>query len=127
MINKPAKLTDEEYDVIKNHPVLGAKILGEIKEMPALTNGARWHHERYDGKGYPDGLKGEDIPEESRIIAVADAYDAMSSNRSYRKPLPQGVVREEIEKGAGGQFDPRFASIMLEMIDEDAEYEMCEK
>ncbi|MCR4922447.1 MAG: response regulator [Lachnospiraceae bacterium] len=126
VINKPAKLTDEEYDIIKNHPVLGARILGNIREMPKLANGARWHHERYDGKGYPDGLKGEDIPEEARIIAVADSYDAMTSHRSYRNPLPQGVVREEIEKGMGSQFDPRFAKIMLEMIDEDTEYEMKE-
>lgn len=127
VINKPAKLTDEEYDIIKNHPVLGARILGKIKEMPALANGARWHHERYDGKGYPDGLSGADIPEEARIIAVADAYDAMSSHRSYRDPLPQGVIREEIEKGIGTQFDPEFARIMLKMIDEDTGYEMKEK
>ncbi len=126
VINKPAKLTDEEYDIIKNHPVLGARILGNIKEMPSLANGARWHHERYDGKGYPDGLSGEDIPKESRIIAVADAYDAMTSNRSYRKPLPQGVVREELEKGKGTQFDPVFADIMLSMIDEDTDYLMRE-
>ena len=127
VINKPAKLTDEEYDIIKNHPVLGARILGNIKEMPALQRGARWHHERYDGKGYPDGLSGEDIPREARIIAVADAYDAMTSHRSYRKPLPQGVVREEIERGMGTQFDPEFARIMLSMIDEDTEYRMKEE
>ena len=127
VINKPAKLTDEEYDIIKTHPVLGARILGNIKEMPKLANGARWHHERFDGKGYPDGLSGEDIPEEARIIAVADSYDAMSSHRSYRKSLPQEVVRGEIEKGKGTQFDPHFASIMLQMMDEDVDYEMREK
>ena len=127
VINKPAKLTDEEYDIIKNHPVLGARILGNIKEMPSLQMGARWHHERYDGKGYPDQLAGEDIPEEARIIAVADSYDAMTSHRSYRKPLPQEVVREELEKGMGTQFDPRFAKIMLEMMDEDSEYKMKEE
>lgn len=127
VINKPARLTDEEYDIIKNHPAMGARILGIIKEMPKLANGARWHHERFDGKGYPDGLSGEDIPEEARIIAVADSYDAMTSHRSYREPLPQGVVKEEIEKGKGTQFDPRFASIMLEMIEEDFDYEMREK
>ena len=126
VINKPAKLTDEEYEIIKNHPVLGARILGNIKEMPALVKGARWHHERYDAKGYPDGLAGKDIPEEARIIAVADAYDAMTSYRSYRLPLPQEVVREEIEKGVGTQFDPEFAGIMIEMIDEDVEYKMQE-
>ncbi len=127
VINKPSGLTDEEYELIKTHPVLGARILGKIREMPRLANGARWHHERYDGLGYPDGLKGEDIPVEARIIAVADAYDTMTSRRSYRDPLPQGIVREEIEKGAGTQFDPRFAQIMLEMIDEDTEYRMREE
>ncbi|MBR5088343.1 MAG: response regulator [Ruminiclostridium sp.] len=126
VINKPAKLTNDEFELIKNHPVMGARILKNIKEMPRLATGARWHHERYGGGGYPDGLAGEDIPEDARIIAVADAYDAMSSRRSYRDVLPQGVVREEIENGRGTQFDPRFADIMLEMIDEDTEYEMRE-
>ena len=88
VINKPGKLTDEEFEKIKNHPVMGARILKSIKEMPRLVTGARWHHERYDGRGYPDGLKGTDIPEEARIISVADAYDAMTSYRSYREPMP---------------------------------------
>lgn len=126
VINKPAKLNDEEFEVIKTHPVLGAKILGAIKEMPSLANGARWHHERYGGGGYPDNLKGEDIPIEARMIAVADSYDAMTSHRSYRAPLPQNVVRSEIENGKGTQFDPRFADIMIHMIDEDINYEMKE-
>ena len=127
VINKPAKLSDEEFEIIKNHPVMGARILKNIKEMPLLSVGARWHHERYGGGGYPDGISGNDIPEEARIIAVADAYDAMSSRRSYREVLPQGIVREEIEKGRGTQFDPAFADIMLAMIDEDSEYKMREQ
>jgi putative two-component system response regulator len=127
VINKPANLNEDEFEVIKTHPVLGAKILGAIKEMPSLANGARWHHERYGGGGYPDNLKGEDIPIEARIIAVADSYDAMTSHRSYRAPLPQDVVRSEIEKGKGTQFDPRFADIMIHMIDEDINYEMKEQ
>ncbi len=126
VINKPARLTDEEYEIIKTHPVIGARILEKIKAMPTLMTGARWHHERYDGKGYPDGLKGNDIPEEARIIAVADAYDAMSSRRSYRDELSQETVRAEIEKGRGTQFDPAFADIMLQMIDEDKNYDMRE-
>ncbi|MCR5358004.1 MAG: response regulator [Lachnospiraceae bacterium] len=126
VINKPAKLTEEEYDLIKQHPVMGARILKNITEMPQLANGARWHHERYDGKGYPDRLKGDDIPEEARIIAVADSYDAMTSRRSYRDPLPQNVVRGEIIKGSGTQFDPRFADIMLKMMDIDTDFEMRE-
>ena len=124
VINKPARLTDEEFALIKTHPSVGARILSNIKKMPRLADGARWHHERYDGKGYPDGLSGEDIPEESRMIAVADAYDAMTSNRSYRRYLSQEVVRDEIEKGKGTQFDPQFADIMIQMIDEDTEYRM---
>jgi len=126
VINKPGRLTDEEFAKIKNHPVMGARILKTIREMPKLVTGARWHHERYDGRGYPDGLKGTDIPEEARIIGVADAYDAMTSNRSYRESMPQSKVREQIEGGRGTQFDPRFADIMLQMIDEDTEYRMRE-
>lgn len=124
VINKPGRLRDEEFACIKKHPAIGYKILSNIKEMPELSAGARFHHERYDGNGYPEGISGLDIPEVARIIAVADAYDAMTSNRSYRGVLPQEKVRDEIEKGKGTQFDPQFADIMLEMIDEDQEYHM---
>ncbi len=127
IINKPSKLSEEEYNVIKNHPLLGEKILENITEFPKLVTGAKFHHERFDGSGYPDGLSGEEIPLEARIIAVADAYDAMSSRRSYRDVLPQAQVRAEIEKGKGTQFDPVLADIMLGMIDADTEYEMREK
>ena len=127
IINKPAKLTDEEYAVIKTHTTMGENILKNITEFPKLLIGARWHHERYDGGGYPDGLAGENIPKEARIIAVADAYDAMSSKRSYRDDLPQSVVRTEMERGIGSQFDPQFAEIMIKMIDEDADYKMKER
>ena len=94
--------------------------------MPELVTGARSHHERFDGRGYPDGLKGLDIPEEARIIAVADAYDAMTSKRSYRDTLPQDKVREELINCSGTQFDPRFAQVMVELIDEDKDYQMRE-
>lgn len=127
IINKPAKLSDEEYSIIQNHPVMGAKILKNISEFPKLVTGARWHHERYDGRGYPDAISGEVIPMEARIIAVADAYDAMSSRRSYRDALPQSQVRSELERGKGTQFDPVFAEIMLHMMDEDVDYQMREK
>ena len=126
IINKPGRLTDEEFAVIKTHPATGARILDAIEEMPGLAVGAHWHHERYDGRGYPDGLAGEDIPEEARIIAVADAYDAMTSNRSYREAMPQAKVREQVELGRGTQFDPLFADIMLAMIDDDTGYNMRE-
>ncbi len=126
VINKPAKLTPEEFELIKDHPVMGARILKNIRKMPELPVGARWHHERYDGNGYPDGLSGTSIPEEARIICVADAYDAMTSFRSYRRPLEQDEVRREFLRGKGTQFDPVFADIMLGMIDEDTEYRMHE-
>ena len=124
VINKPGKLTKEEYDVIKMHPDIGSKMLSKATEMPRMAVGARWHHERFDGKGYPDGIDGDHIPEEARIIAVADAYDAMTSRRSYRESLLQEVVRKEIEEGKGTQFDPDFADIMLHMIDDDEDYRM---
>lgn len=127
VINKPGKLTDEEFDQIKVHPVSGYHILGDINEDERIGYGAKYHHERYDGKGYPNGLKGEDIPEVARIIAVADSYDAMASDRSYRKALPQEVVRAEIEKGKGTQFDPEIAGHMLEIIDSDPDYELRQK
>ena len=92
----------------------------------ALAVGARWHHEHYDGTGYPDGLAGGDIPEEARIIAVADAYDAMTSKRSYRDMLSREKVIEEIRNGSGTQFDPRFAEAMLQIIDEDKDFQLRE-
>ena len=113
---------DEEYDLIKIHPVTGYHILKDISDHYDMATAAKYHHERYDGKGYPNGLLGENIPEMARILAVADSYDAMTSNRSYRKGLPQSVVRSEIEKGKGTQFDPDIADIMLQIIDEDKEY-----
>ena len=127
IINKDGKLTQEEYAAIKEHPTKGDKILRSISDYPYLNIGAKYHHERYDGKGYPEGLKGEDIPEYARIIAVADAYDAMTSKRSYRDQIQQQKVREELVKGSGTQFDPEFARLMLHLIDKDSEYEMKER
>lgn len=126
VINKPGKLTEDEFNQIKVHPISGYHILKDIHEDARIAYAAKYHHERYDGKGYPYGLEGENIPEIARIIGVADAYDAMASNRSYRNALPQDVVRSEIEKGRGGQFDAEIADIMLEMIDEDKDYSMCQ-
>lgn len=126
IINKKAALTPEEYEEIKKHPVLGEQILSSISDHPYIRIGALYHHERYDGTGYPDRLKGKDIPEIARIISVADTYDTLSSNRSYRKALPQQVIREEIVAGAGYQFDPDIAMIMCSMIDQDRDYSMKE-
>ena len=124
IIKKEGKLTDEEYEYIKLHPVSGYHILKEISASSDIAIGAKYHHERYDGKGYPNGLEGENIPEIARILSVADAYDAMSSNRCYRKALPQDVVRAEMVKGRGTQFDPNIAGIMLDIIDEDKDYRL---
>lgn len=124
IINKSGKLTDEEYHMIKEHTLMGEKILSEITSVPELINGAKYHHERYDGKGYPCGLKGSQIPEIAAIIAVADAYDAMTSNRSYRSILPQETVKKEIEKGIGTQFHPKWGKIMLELIKQDNKYKL---
>ena len=126
IINKGGKLTAEEDDYIKLHPNAGYHILKDIDCVPHLAEGARFHHERYDGTGYPNGLAGEDIPEVARIIAVADAYDAMASNRSYRRALPQHVIHDEIEKNKGTQFDPQIADVMIGIIDDDVNYELRE-
>ena len=126
IINKPGKLTAEEYEIMKLHPITGYHILKEISADKIFSDGARFHHERYDGNGYPNGLAGTQIPEIARIVGVADAYDAMASNRSYRQALPQHIVRSEIENGKGKQFDPQIADIMLDLIDEDREYLMRE-
>ncbi|MCR5278674.1 MAG: HD-GYP domain-containing protein [Lachnospiraceae bacterium] len=127
IINKAGKLSDEEFGAIKQHPVIGRQILSSIGKSPYLCLAANYHHERYDGKGYPEGLKGEDIPRLARIIAVADAYDAMTSKRSYRDPLPQEKVREELVKGLGTQFDPIYGKIMLHFMDLDTEFDMRER
>ena len=126
IINKNGRLTDEEFAKIKEHPGIGHEILKNVTELPGLATGARWHHERFGGGGYPDGLSGLDIPEEARIIAVADAYDAMTSNRAYSNVRPQEEVRAEIIRCKGSQFDPGIADIMVAMIDDDKEYKMRE-
>ena len=127
IINKRGRLTDDEYAAVKEHAAWGASILKDITAYPYLSVGAHFHHERYDGQGYPNGLKGTDIPEIARIISVADAYDAMTSSRSYRDPIPQQKVREELVECSGTQFDPKFANIMIHFIDEDTKYKMKQK
>lgn len=126
IINKKSRLTDEEYDIVKRHPEIGSEILKNIESIPEIRTGVRWHHERWDGRGYPDHLGGNDIPEYAQIVAVADAYDAMTSNRSYRNLMPQSVVRNEIEKGIDTQFSRRLAEIMLSIIDDDKNYVLHE-
>jgi len=127
IINKPSELTEAEYDIIKTHPDIGSQILKSISTMKEISVGARWHHEHFDGSGYPDKLKGSDIPKIARIIGVADAYDAMTSNRSYRKYLPQAKVRQELVDNRGTQFDETIANIMIKIIDEDTDYQLHEQ
>lgn len=120
IICKPGKLTDEEYNVMKQHPELGTRILTGIKRLDSATNWLNNHHERWDGRGYPLGLNGENIPLPARILAIADTYDAMTSDRSYRKGLPHQIAAEEIRKCAGSQFDPALSEI-FEKIEKEIE------
>ena len=116
ILGKPGRLTDEEFEIIKSHTTHGSEILSHFKSLPNVNECARFHHERYDGKGYPEGLKGEDIPLIARMICVADSYDAMNSNRVYRKKLTKEDIINEIEKNKGTQFDPAIADVFLKLI-----------
>jgi HD-GYP domain-containing protein (c-di-GMP phosphodiesterase class II) len=115
---KPGKLTDEEFEIIKKHPELGEHLINGIGKLKLISNWLKSHHERYDGKGYPDGLVGEEIPISSRIIAIADTYDAMTSTRSYRPALSHEEAIGEIKRCSGTQFDPKLAEIFISISDE---------
>jgi len=116
ILNKPSRLTDEEYDIIKTHSTIGYDILHNIDMISYTSDIARHHHERFDGKGYPDGLKGDEISIGARIVAVADSFDAMNSRRIYRKPLDREIIIAEIQKNKGIQFDPVVADAFLELL-----------
>jgi response regulator RpfG family c-di-GMP phosphodiesterase len=116
-LNKPGKLTQDEYDVFKRHPIFGKDILEPIKFLAPLVPGVHLHHERWDGRGYPLGLGGEDVPLIARVIAVADTYDAMTTDRAYRSALPHEVAIGEIERCMGSQFDPVVASAFTGALD----------
>ena len=118
VLNKPSRLDDEEYAIMKSHVVKGAEILKKFTLIDNVQEGALYHHERYDGKGYVHGLKGEEIPLNARIIGIADAFDAMTANRVYRKKLDFEFVLGELKKGRGTQFDPKLVDIMLALIEE---------
>ncbi len=120
-LNKPGKLTQDEYEIFKRHPAYGRDILDPIKFLHPLVPGVHLHHERWDGRGYPLGLKGNDVPVIARIIAIADTYDAMTSDRAYRRALPHEVALAEIERCATSQFDPELAAIFAKHIDEHRE------
>jgi len=113
VLQKPGKLTNEEFDQMKKHPEIGARILADIKQIKDIIPGVLHHHERYDGKGYPAGLAGENIPQMGRILCLADCFDAMTSNRTYRKALPLEVALTEIRRCSGTQFDPGLAEAFL--------------
>lgn len=117
ILNKPERLTDEEYKEMKSHVVKGGEILKSFTLIDNIEEGALYHHERYDGKGYVHGLKGEEIPLNARIIGIADAFDAMTANRVYRKKLDMDFVLGELKKGRGTQFDPQLTDIMLHLIE----------
>lgn len=119
ILNKPTRLTEEEYAVIKEHTIIGAEILKNITLIDHVKEVARSHHERYDGKGYPDGLKGEEIPLYARIIAIADSYDAMKSRKIYRNPLADEIIYNEILQSRGKQFDSDIADVFLKLLDEN--------
>jgi diguanylate cyclase (GGDEF)-like protein/putative nucleotidyltransferase with HDIG domain len=118
VLNKPGRLTDEEFEIIKKHPVIGGDILKDIHTIDHVQEGALMHHERYDGKGYPYGLKGEEIPLYARIIGLADSYDAMTSDRVYRKRLSDEQVIAEFERCRGSQFDPNLTDVFIKMLRE---------
>ena len=116
---KESKLSDEEYSQIKNHPTIGAHMLGDAAVFKDIIPIVKHHHERFDGRGYPSQLAGENIPFIARIAAVADTFDAMTSKRTYRDALPLSVVKEEIEKCSGTQFDPKIAEVFLDILNND--------
>ena len=120
ILNKPSKLSTEEFAIMKQHPTIARDLLSSLDQYSDLLPAITHHHERWDGSGYPDGLRGEQIPLWARIIALADAYDTMATRRTYKEPLPLGKVVDEIKGGRGSQFDPELVDIMLEMLAEKA-------
>lgn len=116
ILNKPGRLTDEEFKIMKSHTTRGAKILRGISTIPHIIEGAKSHHEKYDGSGYPEGLKGEEIPFVARIICCADCFDAMASKRVYKEPFPLDDIISEFERCKGTQFDPHIAEVVVQMM-----------
>ena len=119
ILNKPGRLTDEEFEIMKTHTTAGAKILDGITTIPHIVDGAKYHHERYGGGGYPTGIKGEEIPFIARIICCADCYDAMATKRVYKEPYTKDKIISEFERCKGSQFDPKIADIVIKLIKED--------
>ncbi len=122
VLNKPGRLTETEFNIVRSHTTIGGDILKDIETISNVDAGARFHHERYDGNGYPSGISGPRIPMVARIISIADAYDAMSSKRIYRDALPADLIRSELVKGRGTQFDPELTDVFLRLFDEGKLY-----
>lgn len=127
IISKKGKLSDMEFECLRLHPIMSFSMLSGISDDGNIESAAKYHHEHYDGTGYPEGLSGKSIPEFARVLAVADTYDAMTSSRSFRNLFPQKFVRSEIEYQMGKQFDPDIAQVMIDMIDEDKDFTLKQK
>ena len=118
ILNKPGQLNEDEYEIMKTHTTRGAEILGHFTSIPNIIDGAEYHHERFDGTGYPKGLKGRNIPLIGRIICVADAFDAMNSQRSYKEKMPRDQIIHELKENSGTQFDPEIVNVFLELLED---------
>ena len=116
LLNKPECLLPEEFDIMKRHPIQSYEILKQFKDFEKIALYAKHHHERYDGRGYPDQFKGEDIPLFSRIVLISDTFDAMTSNRSYRKGLSQNIAFNELKQFSGTQFDPSLVDVFIKAL-----------
>lgn len=125
ILNKEGKLTKDEFALIREHPVIGDSIVGRIQAFRSIADIVRYHHERYDGKGYPDGLLGEEIPIEARIVAVADSFDAMTTVRSYRRAVPLKEALAEIVRCRATQFDPVVVDALVQLATENKLHSMC--
>jgi HD-GYP domain-containing protein (c-di-GMP phosphodiesterase class II) len=116
ILNKPSKLTDEEFEIIKRHPETSYQILKSVDEYSVFAEDVLYHHERHDGKGYPEGLVADEIPLNSKIIAVADAYEAMTAKRPYQNPKSKGEALEELVRCSGTQFDPKIVDVFVNIM-----------
>lgn len=120
MINREADVIDTIFELVKSHPVKGEELISKMEELEDIAKMIRYHHERWDGKGYPEGLSGEDIPLEARILAVADAFDAMTSERPYKRALTIKEAIEELKRCSGTQFEPRIVDVMVSILEEES-------
>ena len=120
ILNKPTRLTDEEWEIMQKHPIYSGEILKEFTAISDMASAVKYHHEWYDGTGYPYKLKGEEIPFVSRIITVADSFDTMDSKRVYRDPLPKEEIIKQLRENAGRQFDPEIVPYMIAMLEDGA-------